>query len=67
MLQCSERFAGGQKIGREPDFLGLCAGSQLKINPTLAAMEGIGREVPTVDEAREQLYAAVAKLKSALP
>ncbi|MGY3609703.1 MULTISPECIES: hypothetical protein [unclassified Bradyrhizobium] len=63
--ELSGRFAGGHTVGREPDFLDLFAGSQVKINPTLAAMEGNGRALSTPDEAREQLDEAVAKLKSA--
>jgi len=65
--EVSGRFDGGQTVGREPDFLDLFAGMQVKISPVLAAIEGNGRAFPMPAEAREQLDEVVKKFKRALP
>jgi hypothetical protein len=67
ITEVAGRFTDGKTVGREPDFLDMFAGTQVKINPLLAAMEGNGRAVPTPYEARVQLEEAVDKLKRALP
>lgn len=67
LTEIAGRFAGGQTVRRDPDFLDLFAGTKVKINPVIAAMEGNRRAVPTPDEMRAQLEEAVDKLKRALP
>jgi len=61
------RFDAGKTVGRNPDFLDLFAGEDVRISPLLAAMEGNGRALPTPEEALAQLEEVVAKLGKALP
>lgn len=67
ITEIAGRFDGGQKVGRDPDFLDLFEDDPVRINPMLFAMEGNGRTLPTPEAARAQLEEAVAKLRQALP
>ncbi|MGC9370855.1 MAG: hypothetical protein ACP5DX_15055 [Paracoccaceae bacterium] len=61
------RFEGGEKKGREPDFLDMFSDQKVRINPLLYAMEGNAREIPGPELAKAQLNEVIAKLKAALP
>lgn len=61
------RFEGGQKKGRDPDFLDLFENDAIRINPLLCALEGNSRSIPDPDQARAQLDEATRKITRALP
>lgn len=61
------RFNNGIKVGGEADFLDLFAGTPIRINPLLWALEGNGRAIPDAAAVRAQLEEGMAKVRAALP
>ncbi len=57
------------KIENQPtkDFLDLFADREIRINPSLFALEGNLKRIPTPDDIRQQLCEAYEKVKQALP
>lgn len=62
------RFCGGiKKNESEKDFLDFFAGSGIRINPLLYAIEGNQRKDPSPEAIEQQLNEAVVALRAALP